>query len=336
MTNKNNKHTRIFIAGGYGLVGSNMARLIRKVHPNVELTLAGRNPEKAHSLTNELGKADTAHLDLDKEVNAEGLADYDLIIAALSDPAERLIEIVMNKQLAYIGISKLANELAPFTFTALKNRPKQPFVLLGHWQAGVLTIVAQKEAESFEQIDSVKAVGFYDERDPIGPMVRNEMDGFTDRALVRKNRTWKWMDSKSNSREFQLPDGRTATGYPMASLDVPSLGSITGAPNVRFDFVQGESIGSQAGKKASHDLYIDIEGTLPSGKSAKRRTVISDPNGQAHMTGLGVLAATERVLGLDGQSPADGGIHLPETLIQPDDAINHFKEFGVNITHSEL
>lgn len=336
MTTKNNEHARIFIAGGYGLVGGTVARHIRKTHANAELTLAGRNPDKAESLANELGKTETAYLDLNKIVNAEDLAGYDLIIAALQDGAEKLTEIAIDRKIAYIGFSKLANEVAPLIFAALKQKPKRPVVLSGHWQAGVLTIVAQKAAESFNQIDSVEAAGFYDEGDPIGPMVANELDGFTDQALLRKNGSWEWMDSQSNTREFQLSDERTVTGYPMATLDVPSLGSITGAPNIRFDFVQGESIGSRAGNKASHDLYIDIEGTLPSGKVAKKRIVVSDPNGQAHMTGLGVLATTERVLGLDGQSPTDGGIHFPETLIQPDDAIDRFEEFGVNISHFEL
>lgn len=60
--------------------------------------------------------------------------------------------------------------------------------------------------------------------------------------------------------------------------------------------------------------------------------MLSDPKGLAHLTALGVLVATERVLGLDGQVPAAGGLHWPETLLQPEAAIARFEQFGVRIT----
>lgn len=109
MTTKNNEHARIFIAGGYGLVGGTIARHTRKIHANAELTLAGRNPDKAESLANELGKTETAYLDLDKTVNAEDLAGHDLIIAALQDRAEKLTEIA-------IDLKAELNEPDPDTF----------------------------------------------------------------------------------------------------------------------------------------------------------------------------------------------------------------------------
>ncbi|MFE0557512.1 hypothetical protein ACFW1P_16545 [Paenibacillus sp. NPDC058910] len=42
--------TRIYIAGGYGVVGSAVARHIRSINQDVEMILAGRNPEKGASL----------------------------------------------------------------------------------------------------------------------------------------------------------------------------------------------------------------------------------------------------------------------------------------------
>jgi hypothetical protein len=83
--------------------------------------------------------------------------------------------------------------------------------------------------------------------------------------------------------------------------------------------------------RASSDITIDIAGILKSGAPGNSRTVLSDPNGLAHLTALGVLVATERVLGLDGQAPAAGGLYLPETLVLPDVAIARFEQFGVRI-----
>lgn len=40
------KEKRILIVGGYGQVGTNIARLIRKADSAIKLILAGRNPKK--------------------------------------------------------------------------------------------------------------------------------------------------------------------------------------------------------------------------------------------------------------------------------------------------
>ncbi|MED1785099.1 hypothetical protein P4V43_25090 [Brevibacillus fortis] len=47
---------RILIVGDYGVIGSAIARLIRSMNNDVEIVLAGRNPEKGASLARELGQ----------------------------------------------------------------------------------------------------------------------------------------------------------------------------------------------------------------------------------------------------------------------------------------
>ena len=43
----------VLIAGGYGVVGSQIARFVRKRHPDLPLIIGGRNPDKAESLARE-------------------------------------------------------------------------------------------------------------------------------------------------------------------------------------------------------------------------------------------------------------------------------------------
>jgi short subunit dehydrogenase-like uncharacterized protein len=50
-------HSRILIAGGYGLIGSNIARHVRRINKEVEIILAGRNPGNGEALAQELGRA---------------------------------------------------------------------------------------------------------------------------------------------------------------------------------------------------------------------------------------------------------------------------------------
>lgn len=77
--------------------------------------------------------------------------------------------------------------------------------------------------------------------------------------------------------------------------------------------------------------HVRIEGILRSGQRGRCRTIVSDPNGLMHLTALGVLVAAERVLGLDGRAPAAGGLHLPETLVDPEAPVTRFEQFGVRV-----
>lgn len=49
-----NSSDAIFIAGGYGVVGSQLAEMIRQRYPDLPLILAGRNPDKAAELVGKL------------------------------------------------------------------------------------------------------------------------------------------------------------------------------------------------------------------------------------------------------------------------------------------
>jgi len=321
----------IFIAGGYGIVGSSIARHVRAINKEIEIIIAGRNPDKGAPLAKELGNARTVYLDLSKSIDSYDWGQIDLIVAALQDPADALINVALKFGIAHIGITKLADEITPFLFSALRTPPTRPILPLGHSQSGVMTLVALKAAEAFSRIDSIELAGLYDDNEQLGPMTVGDAEGFIGRALLLQNGKWIWVDASQHPRKVRLSDGSYLDGFPMGLLDVPSLAAATHAQNVRFDFIQGESIGTKTKGQASQDLYIEIEGIQQPGHSVKQRTIVSDPMGQAHLTALGVLVAIERILGLDGKPVEAGGVYLPETLVSIDAAIARFEQFGVRI-----
>jgi TrkA-N domain len=332
--------SRILIVGGYGVIGTNIARNIRKIYKDVEIILAGRNPENGESLAQELGGARTIYLDLTDSHSLEALQfdQFDLIVAALKDPSDILSHAAIEHNIAHIGLSEVADEILPILFKGLQSSLKRPIVLLAHQDAGVITLIAQKAAEKFSQINSIEIAGVYDDLDLLGPMNQSDFEdssGLTERSLLLENGKWIRVDPSKYVRKVQITKDHVLKGFPVSLLDVPSLATITNATTVRWDYVQGDSIGTIAGENPSHDTYIDIEGTLQSGDAAKQRIVVSDPKGQAHLVGIGVLVAIERIFGLDGQVPAAGGLYLPETLVTPDAAISRLEQFGVKIsTHS--
>jgi len=323
---------RVLIAGGYGVVGGTVARYLCQAAPDLDIILAGRSPESGAALAREIG-AETLRLDVDDPAAALAeLGPVDLIVAALQDRGDALIHAAMAQGAAHIGITKVVEETGPAVFAALHAPPLRPIVLAGHWAAGVLILAARPAIAEFARVDAIAMAALYDAADSVGPMSAADAEAFSGRALLRRARQWAWVDGGDHGRVLRLAKGHEATVQPLATLDVPSLAALTGARDIRFDFGMGDSLGTRAGGRASHDGVIEIAGTLRSGQPARRRVLVSDPKGVDHMTALGALVVAERVLGLDGLPPPAGGLALPETLVEPERAIARFEQLGVRIT----
>lgn len=322
---------RVIIAGGYGLVGGLAARRLRAAGLDIDLVLAGRHPSKGAALAAELG---AEVLGLDVMSPSESLASagpFDLLVAALQDPGDALLTATLKAGAAHIGIIRTADSMAS-TAIAASALARRPALMLGHWQAGVLTMAALDAARHLARIDRIDLAALYDYADPIGPMTVADSGGFLGKALVRQQGLWVNLDAAASGRAVVrgagLPDFE---GQPMGVLDTPGLAAMTGARDVRFDLGAGQSLGSAAGGCASHDLYIDLYGATAGGEEVTQRTVVSDPRGQAHLTALGILIGVERVLGLDGRPPPPAGLVFPESTLDPARAVRRLRDFGVSI-----
>ena len=321
---------RVVIAGGYGLVGGFVARHLRAAGHDIDLMLAGRNPEQGQALARELG-ATTLRLDVNDPTAGLGAAGpVDLVIATLQDPGDNLLMATLRSGAGHIGIVRSSDNMAS-TAIAAAALARRPALMLGHWQAGVLTLAALAAARAFRRVERVEMAALYDYADPIGPMTVADAGGFVGPALIRRDGGWIHVDAAESGRTVVRPDLPPFDALPMGVLDTPALAAMTGAGDVRFDLGAGTSIGTAAGKAASHDIYIDLAGQDASGARTSRRTLVSDPRGQGHLTALGVLIGAERLLGLDGEPPAEGGLVFPESAIDPDRALARLRAFGVHI-----
>lgn len=321
---------RVVIAGGYGLVGGMVARHLHAAGHQLDMVLAGRNPEQGEALAVELG-ARTARLDVaDPAAALAGLGPIDLVIATLQDPGDNLLTAALRAGAAHIGIVRTADSMAS-SAVAATNLAQRPALMLGHWQAGVLTLAGLAAAKAFARIERIELAALYDYADPIGPMTATDSGGFVGRALIRENGVWANLDAAVSGRRVERGELAAFDAMPMGVLDTPGLATMTGAADVRFDLGTGTSIGTAGGGAASHDLYIDITGTTATGETKTLRTLMSDPKGQAHLTALGVLIGAERLLGLDGRAPPAAGFRLPETTIDADWALGRLRAFGVRI-----
>jgi len=322
--------TRVLIAGGYGVVGGWIARHLRAAGHNIDLILAGRRPEAGAELASEL-KATVARLDTDEA--AASLAEVgqvDLVISALQDPDDNLLTAALRRGAAHIGIVRKADNVGP-TAVAASLLADRPALVMGHWQAGVATFATLAAAQNFEQVDGIAIAALFDYADPAGPMTASDSGAFFTKALLRRDGSWARVEPAEHVRLVERRDLPSFAAQPMGVLDVPGLAAITKARDVRFDIGTGTSIGTVAGGPASHEIYIDIWGQNRQGQARGRRTRVSNPKGQAHLTALGVLIGAERVLGLDGKTPLSGGLIFPERVIDPKRALERLCQFGVHI-----
>jgi hypothetical protein len=316
------KKKRVLIVGGYGMVGSHIARLIRQVDHCIELILAGRNPQNGIFLAKELNHTETAYINLEEGFDLSHFQKIDLIISAVDDHRNIVRETAILKGIACIAVSELADQISPTAFLGLHKTIIAPVVYAGHWQAGILTLVVKQLANKFSHIKTIEIAGLFDPKDSVGPLVANEVSGFVGNALIRKKGNWLSLQAKENPRTIDLYNHSSVIGYPLSTLDVPSIAAFTSAKNIRFDFITGES----------HDLYITIEGTLLSGEKRKLSTIVSDPRGNSHLTAVGVYLIAEKILGLNGQSEHKaGGLYLPETIVPSHNISNRLKGFGIEM-----
>lgn len=326
-------HT-ILVAGGYGLVGSNVARHLRRTGFRGRLILAGRNPERASDLAGQLD-AEVRQLDSSNASSVvEALSGVDIVIAALKDPYGELLEGALARPAAFVGITQSADTVSPMLFRLRNRAPRRPVVTAGHWQAGMATHVAHHLLSQFSKVSSIRIAALYDRKDPVGPMTTEDTGEFMSRALVRQDGRWRYVDARSAGRTVERVEAAPFQAIPMGVLDVVSLAGITNARNVRFDLGVGDSMGTLVGANASHEIHYELDGIGLDDMPLKLRATLSDPKGQAHLTSVGLVLAAQALMGVADPLAVPAGWHLPETLVLPARALELAREFGAMLSES--
>ncbi|HEX8584246.1 MAG TPA: hypothetical protein VF680_07540 [Allosphingosinicella sp.] len=324
--------SRILVAGGYGVVGSNAARLLRKAGFEGRLGIAGRNPERGEPLAREIG-AQCHYLNNSDQASITAVLDeYDLILAVLKDPKGHLLDGALARGIGFVGITQSPDTVAPMLFRVRSASSGSPVVTLGHWQAGMATSAARMLARRFKTVSDIRIAALYDRADPMGTMATEDTGEYMSRALIRENGLWLWVEARPAVRTVERHGAEPFQAIPMGVLDTVSLGAVTGARNVRFDIGVGQSKGSAAGGRASHEVHFELDGIGHDGQQLEVRAVLSDPEGQAHLTGIGLVAVAQALV--DAGESQTSGWQLPETLIDPERALDLAARFGATLRES--
>lgn len=191
-----------------------------------------------------------------------------------------------------------------------------PVVLASHWMAGAATLLALNSAKGFELVRSIRLGAILDEKDPAAPASLEDMErvhGADGAALVFEGGRRVWLSGDAVKGKVESVDGRSLDATAFSTFDTVSLYAATGALDVRFDLVNGESSSRRRGGEAGTEIVVEIEGEFE-GRTKRSRSMLEFKYGTASLTGLSVVLSLASVLGLNDRSPARPGLYLPELL----------------------
>ncbi|WP_228000731.1 saccharopine dehydrogenase [Nocardia australiensis] len=320
----------VLFLGGSGQAGSDTAAHLRRWHPQLPLTLAGRNPERAQRVAGALGGATAVTVDLTRgDLGLPAGQDYSAVVATLWDSRLNGLRFAQDHGVPYVSLSSGMIDIAP-EITAGVQRPVAPVLMASHWAAGVVMLATLRWAGGFDRVDTIRIGAILDEKDAGGPAGLADLERWsevTSAGYARRDGVFAWVGAAAAQVQLRSLDGTAVTGQSIPTLDVPGLAFATGAPNVEFAFAVGESAGSRRGEGPSVEVRIALEGVGPAGAPLRVDRYVVHPGGQRPLTSLGLALGIERLLGLRGNVVAPG-IYTPEALLDPAHVVEQLAEVG--------
>ncbi|MCC5653494.1 hypothetical protein LC609_27615 [Nostoc sp. XA013] len=325
---------QVLFAGGSGLVGHAAVRWFRQRYPGIPVLIGGRNLQAAGEVAQEVGAAEAVAIDIDKP--RLGLGD-DVAVAAVvmlaPEAGLKGMSYAQDLGVPYLNINAALTESGPELALFAHRATAAPVVLASHWMAGAATFLALNSAKGFEIVQSIRLGAIVDEKDPVGPAALEDMErvhGAAPPAMVFEGGRRVWLFGDAAKGKFKSVDGRSLDATAFSTFDTVSLHAATGAPDVRFDLVNGESSSRRRGGEAATEIVVEIEGEAD-GRTKHSRSMLEFKHGTASLTGLSVVLSLASVLGFNDRSPARPGLYLPELLSDTKWFLDELRSAGVTI-----
>jgi hypothetical protein len=328
------KHHPVLIVGGSGIVGSQAAQTLRRLHPDLPIAIGGRDLERASKTARAVGNAEAVKLDVGQP--NLGLSDerFSAVVMFAKDDTLNGLKYAQAKQIPYIGISSGVFEVGP-EMALHVHAPKSAPILMGsQWLVGAATLPTLEFAKEFRSLESIDLAAVFDEQDMGGPAAAADFERLTKAApspLILKDGKWRWINGEEATRKVTDREGAVREAATYTPLDVLSLATATDAKSIRFDLVYGESATRKRGEPFSTEIIIELKGRLKNGKQGSARYELFHPRGQAPVTALSVAIVVERLLGLAGGEKVEPGLYFPDSLIEPAYALRRHQEFGMEV-----
>ena len=335
---------RILIAGGYGVVGSQIAQLLAQRQPHLELLLGGRHPQHAAALVDRLPHARAVRLDLEADDPLSMLETRpDLVMAVANDPHDRLLLSAQRHQVALIDITRWTARVQDALCLAATGPTRAPIVLASSWMAAIPATLAVDAARGFSALARIDLDVLYALHDKAGPNSVEYMDRLAAPFEARVDGRRVLRAPFSVTRRVAFTSAHTYTTALFDSPDQMTLPGLTQAATVAahigFDdqtsnhLLRGlirsglwramsgpaftglrRKLLYNPGQGDHHRVQITLEGRDHQGHALRQVIDLDDPSGQTHLTATGAVVQAERVLGLSGHAAAPPGVQFAEAM----------------------
>ncbi|MBM7842548.1 saccharopine dehydrogenase family protein [Herpetosiphon giganteus] len=350
----------IVIVGGYGVVGAQIAQILRQSHGDLPLILAGRNPNQAQALLAELGAhTSAAAVDVLKPNPLAGLQPR-AIINAVNDPHDYVLHEAVARGIPLVDITRWTARLQ-HTLNGLDRAAlKAPLVFASHWMAGLASVVAVAATQQLAHTEQLDLHVLFSLKDKAGPNSIEYMQHLTTPFTITEKHQPREVYPYTEPQTITFPNGYRAKTYRFDTPDQWTLPQSTKAASVsaritfddrltmglllglarsgvwkllmhrRFDRLR-HSLLYNPGKGAAHELVWQISGRDAAGNPQQLTKTIVDPQGQTHLTAVGAVIQLETMVGLDGSPALDAGIYFPETAPKLAYALERMQQLGVEL-----
>ncbi|MFF1647634.1 saccharopine dehydrogenase [Streptomyces sp. NPDC058240] len=337
----------VLLVGGYGTVGTELARMAA---PSWPLVLTGRTVRRGQSLADETG-AELRTWDLADP--APFRAAISAVVTVVNDPDDRVLRAAVTGGVPFVDVTRWTTRLQRAATVAALAGPTAPVLLSSAWMGGVTSLVAASLGDRLGGADTVDVAIRWDLADRAGADSVEFMDRLgldyevmrdgqrhtvmplSDARRVRIGKTLTRVARIDTPEQFTLPltlSAQTATtriGFSSpasttALLAAKRLGFFRWGRGERFTGAR-RGLLYAPGEGGTAQLRIDVT----RGGDTLSATV-TDPAGQAHLTALGALMGLRRVRGEDG-APAPSGVVFPEQLPSPQSVPSDLAAQGVDL-----
>ena len=335
-----NKFQPVLIIGGSGVVGSQAAKIIRRLHPTLPIAIGGRDLGKAEAVARAVGGAIGVSIDLERaDLGVGDEPRFSAVVIFLKDEKLSSMRYAQRHGIPYISLSSGTFEVGPEMAQYIHAPDKAAILLASHWLAGAAIFPILEFAKAYEAIDMIRIGVLLDEQDMGGPAALadyNRITGLAPAALTVKDGRLHWADGEDSKARYRSVDGVELDAVAYSPFDVMALAARTNAGDIRLDLAYSESASRRRGEPFSTEIVIEMTGRGKDGQPLDHRHEIVHPEGQAPLTALGVALAVERMLGLEGGEASAPGLYLPEVLIDPAYYVRRMKEFGASFAERSL
>jgi len=329
---------KVLVVGGYGTVGSQIAKILHDRHPEIELQLGGRSSGKPLPFPSPRLKS--VYVDNTKvDPLSHAPEDLSLIINSVNDPDDALLLAAVKRQVPLIDVTRWTERFTRSVERLNSFEVRSPVILSSGWMGGTPALFANIHSSDLREV-TIHMHALYALQDKAGPDSTAYMDRMTIPFDITTPTGVRTVKPMTEPLSVAFPNGFKTKCY---RLDTPDHVTLVSAPNViQADFriafdhklstfalstlVQSglwkllskrarQSILYNPGEGAAHHVVVQIEGRDQHGRIVKRTVGITDPKGQTHLTAMGAAIQAQRILAKDSQITPSGGIYFPEDLV---------------------